>query len=546
MILDELFEAMKPSDIPTYLRRQQGKPDLTPQDIEKERSPGAFRFLVGDQQFMDQRSAQEYARSTGQTVSPINPQPQGNQPQPTHRVVDPRPNRPTATFKDQASAQKYAATVNGRVEPIKPVSETQINEQEIDIPAAMNAANRGALILTALQKDKEFARMSRRPLRFNMAGEQFLIYDPDVKNSILGMALSYKKRGALDQFMLNLGQPESLRMLLSNFESDQAAGTPGQAGGPRSARHAREDREVKKKTDLEEKSIGGAGTSARTQRMVARIRARQPQATSDIEALAYDVEAQRKRDTQEINKLEKEIDDLEGDIRQDLQQTVKQLRGRKGTSGALAKQVQVTDKAQSDAIKRILKVNQDQQSAIDDLEQSITSVVAKGSTTDTSFPAVSVKSAQPTTTAEPAKKPATRAKKSTRAAKAPALPLDAPELEIPPAPAPAPAVSPEPTQTAKSQPQSIPTAQVLKFKRRGPQGVLPLDTEEPFQPQSRTGTLGEAKKKPTPTNPDLWSRAKSAARSKFDVYPSAYANAWAAKWYKSKGGGWRMGKGSKK
>jgi len=45
--------------------------------------------------------------------------------------------------------------------------------------------------------------------------------------------------------------------------------------------------------------------------------------------------------------------------------------------------------------------------------------------------------------------------------------------------------------------------------------------------------------KNVPTNPGLWSRAKSLARSKFDVYPSAYANGWAAKWYKSKGGGWR-------
>jgi hypothetical protein len=42
-----------------------------------------------------------------------------------------------------------------------------------------------------------------------------------------------------------------------------------------------------------------------------------------------------------------------------------------------------------------------------------------------------------------------------------------------------------------------------------------------------------------PTNPALWSRAKALARSKFDVYPSAYANGWAAKWYKGKGGGWR-------
>lgn len=45
----------------------------------------------------------------------------------------------------------------------------------------------------------------------------------------------------------------------------------------------------------------------------------------------------------------------------------------------------------------------------------------------------------------------------------------------------------------------------------------------------------------TPSNPALWSRAKSAAKKKFDVYPSAYANAWASKWYKSKGGGWSGG-----
>jgi hypothetical protein len=60
--------------------------------------------------------------------------------------------------------------------------------------------------------------------------------------------------------------------------------------------------------------------------------------------------------------------------------------------------------------------------------------------------------------------------------------------------------------------------------------------------------LGEAKEvnemmelleKNSPTNKKLWSKAKSLARQKFDVYPSAYANAWAAKWYKKKGGGWR-------
>ena len=45
-----------------------------------------------------------------------------------------------------------------------------------------------------------------------------------------------------------------------------------------------------------------------------------------------------------------------------------------------------------------------------------------------------------------------------------------------------------------------------------------------------------------PTDPAKWSYYKSQAKKKFDVYPSAYANAWAAKMYKKAGGGWRKGK----
>ena len=47
--------------------------------------------------------------------------------------------------------------------------------------------------------------------------------------------------------------------------------------------------------------------------------------------------------------------------------------------------------------------------------------------------------------------------------------------------------------------------------------------------------------KNTPTNPSKWSYYKSQAKKKFDVYPSAYANAWAAKQYKAAGGGWKKG-----
>ena len=39
-----------------------------------------------------------------------------------------------------------------------------------------------------------------------------------------------------------------------------------------------------------------------------------------------------------------------------------------------------------------------------------------------------------------------------------------------------------------------------------------------------------------PTNPELYARVKAEAKAKFDVYPSAYANAWLVREYKKRGG----------
>tara|TARA_R100000700_G_scaffold17979_1_gene24591 strand:+ start:139 stop:630 length:492 start_codon:yes stop_codon:yes gene_type:complete len=71
--------------------------------------------------------------------------------------------------------------------------------------------------------------------------------------------------------------------------------------------------------------------------------------------------------------------------------------------------------------------------------------------------------------------------------------------------------------------------------------------------QAKTlGTLkfkkgGKAKKKSgapsNVTNPSLYARVKAEAKRKFDVYPSAYANAWLVRTYKKRGGGY---KGAKK
>jgi len=45
-----------------------------------------------------------------------------------------------------------------------------------------------------------------------------------------------------------------------------------------------------------------------------------------------------------------------------------------------------------------------------------------------------------------------------------------------------------------------------------------------------------------PTDASKWSYYKAQAKKKFDVYPSAYANGWAAKKYKAAGGGWKKKK----
>lgn len=78
MILDDIFESaipahIKPSDIPPGMRQR-----LSMKDVEKERPAGAYRFRVtpavsgeSPKDFLDQRSAEEYAQAVKGRVEPI-------------------------------------------------------------------------------------------------------------------------------------------------------------------------------------------------------------------------------------------------------------------------------------------------------------------------------------------------------------------------------------------------------------------------------------------------------------------------------------------
>jgi len=58
---------------------------------------------------------------------------------------------------------------------------------------------------------------------------------------------------------------------------------------------------------------------------------------------------------------------------------------------------------------------------------------------------------------------------------------------------------------------------------------------------ARKRTRKAKKRKPVPTNKALYARVKAEAKRKFKVYPSAYANGWLVRTYKSRGGRYRMG-----
>jgi hypothetical protein len=58
-------------------------------------------------------------------------------------------------------------------------------------------------------------------------------------------------------------------------------------------------------------------------------------------------------------------------------------------------------------------------------------------------------------------------------------------------------------------------------------------------PKAPKKPKSKSKKSPKPTNPALYARVKAEAKRKFDVYPSAYANAWLVRTYKKRGGGYR-------
>lgn len=101
-------------------------------------------------------------------------------------------------------------------------------------------------------------------------------------------------------------------------------------------------------------------------------------------------------------------------------------------------------------------------------------------------------------------------------------------------------------EPGEGKPKCLPQAKAQALGKEGRATAARRKRREDPNPDRRgapinvaTEEVEQIDEKNVPTSPEKWARAKAAAKSKFAVYPSAYANGWASKKYKSMGGGWR-------
>jgi hypothetical protein len=84
------------------------------------------------------------------------------------------------------------------------------------------------------------------------------------------------------------------------------------------------------------------------------------------------------------------------------------------------------------------------------------------------------------------------------------------------------------SRAARMTPEQI--ASAIRRKRRA-ESTERRDGKKPIYVSTEKAAV--------PTNPELYARVKAEAKAKFDVYPSAYANAWLVREYKKRGGGYK-------
>jgi len=307
--IEQIPPHIKKSDLPPNMRSK-----LTMKDVEDERPKGAFRYRVGEKEFMNLDAAQQFAAGTNQPVQLINWA------------------NPSISEQDDPNSRARA----------------------------LGTAN-----LAMLEK----TRTTNQPviLDFGPGQPKYRISNVADKKWFLKTWEGYRNTGKGDKFVQLMGTVDGFENILDVFAAHHA--TQG-AGGQQSSKYPPRQHNQKKTFEqhLGEKS---QEDSPRVDRMVQSMRLKYPQARSDAEAMVYTVSDIQKRSEAEIEKLQRQADDIEDDLRKELEKKVGDLGVTRGRTGDALARIQNTTNKQQDIINKIIKIDQEQQQALDDLSATV-------------------------------------------------------------------------------------------------------------------------------------------------------------------------------
>lgn len=412
----------------------------------------------------------------------------------------------------------------------------------------------GARHVGLLDKTKNTAE----PVLMDFGTAKYRISAPQDKKWFLNMFQGYVKTGQQARFLDLMGTRDGFERLLDRFA--EAHSTPQQQGGAKSPRRQQNESEIQKKRadEVLTEKTQDEEESARTRRMLDTIRAKYPMAQSDMEAMAYAFRDSEKRDRADIEKLEKETDNIEKDVKAELEKRLSSLGGIRGRAGDALKQVQATNDKQQEIINKLIQIDTAQSQQLDDLATSVgqpgtervpSTVRVRPTTATVTAPATPA----PVVTApdsEPTGEPTATTAQDDEV-------FDIGQFRTPGTAEPgSSAVAPEPRQRqgkqaklslvtpgGQKQPAKLPPRTQAKGRKSAPvAGSIQRVAEQDLEEKGiRIGIRGLGEQRSIPSDRDLWNRARTVAESKFDRKSSSMAKTWAAKWYQAHGGEWLSG-----
>ena len=193
------------------------------------------------------------------------------------------------------------------------------------------------------------------PVYFDFGRAKYRVTDPEDKQWFIAAWNNLKKQGQGDRLLDAMGSLPGFQNLLRQHDEWSSR---------------RKQQKQNQDSGQQSLPLDEDDASPRAEKMTQQLKLRYPHARNGTEALLYAMLDNEKKSQQDINRLEKETDNLEKDIKTDVEKKLGSLKGVRGSSTSALQRVQATTDKQQDIINKIIRIDQEQQQALDDLKSA--------------------------------------------------------------------------------------------------------------------------------------------------------------------------------